>query len=167
MRKLMMIVLIGSVFLGAKGDDLRAFKFEGKVSDRSSGNPLEGYVVEVYEGNKVVQTPEVSKKGEFSTELFAGSWYTIDVSLEGYYPKRVVVHTNVPEEIKKVPTFKFELELIHTSEYDFLENQDPLATSIFDFPYVIFEWDTDMEDFNYRRAYTEHIKEKYAEVDGI
>ena len=62
------------------------------------GEPLEDYIVEIYEGNDIVHSPETGKKGRFEASLTAGSEYTIDISMNGYFPKRVVARTTVPAE---------------------------------------------------------------------
>ena len=145
----------------------RMFKFIGTVTDKTDQKPLEAFIVDVYEGNTIVSSPQAGKKGKFEADLFGSGEYTIDISLKGYYPKRIVVKTNVPEDIKKMTPFKFEIELIRKSDYELIENVDPLATSIFDFPYVMFEYNKKLEDWHYREDYTEHIKEEYAKVGDI
>jgi len=167
MKELALIISVCILSLTAIDKDSRVFKFSGTVTDESDGNVIEGFYIDVYEGNDIVDSPESDKKGRFVAELLAGSEYTLDIYLDGYYPKRIVVRTDVPEEIKKIPVFKFEVELIRKSDFESIEMVDPFATSIFDFPYVIFEWDTELEDFGYREAYTEHIKAKYAEVNDV
>ena len=162
----MMLLAIG-VSLSVKAQDSRMFKFQGVVYDESTEKPVEGFIVDVYSGNDIFASPETGKKGKFETELFGGETYTIDISLSGYYPKRVVVHTNAPEDVKKLPPFKFEVQMIRKAEYELIEKVDPFATSIFDFPYVIFEWDKSLEDWNYRKEYTEHIKDEYAKVGDL
>lgn len=167
--KFILPLLLISVFLHSDlfSQDSRLFKFAGSVTDKSDSKPLEGFLVDVYEGNDIFQSVEVGKKNQFEVQLMGGREYTIDISMVGYYPKRVVVRTNVPKEIKKLPLLKFEVEMIRKSDYTALESIDPFSTSIFDLPYVVFEYDKNVEDFNYRESYTEHIKEKYAEVDDL
>ena len=167
MKGLVLVVCVGLLSLTATNSDTRTFKFQGTVTDKTDGGLIEEYFIDVYEGNDVIDSPKSDKKGRFEAHLFGGSEYTIDISLNGYYPKRVVVKTNVPEDIKKLPVFKFEVELIRTSDYEMIERVDPFATSIFDFPYVIFEWDASLDDMGYREAYTKHIKAKYAEVNDV
>jgi len=167
MKGLVLVICVGILSLTSMNQDTRTFKFQGRVSDHTDGSALEGIFVDVYEGNDVIDSPEADKKGRFEAILFGGGEYTIEIYLDGYYPKRVVVRTNVPEDIKKLTNFDFEVELIRKSDYEMIERVDVFATSIFDFPYVIFEWDEAMDDFGYRVAYTEHIKSKYAEVDKI
>lgn len=167
MKYLALVICIAIVSLTAVDKESRAFKFSGVVTDQSDGGTLDIYLIDVYEGNDIIDSPEIDKKGRFETYLYAGSEYTLDINLDGYYPKRIVVKVNVPGEIKKIPVFKFEVELIRKSDYESIEMVDPFATSIFDFPYVIFEWDSEIEDFVYRKAYTEHIKSKYAEVNDV
>ena len=167
MKGIVMTVCVFMIGFSIMAQDTKAFKFIGTVTDKTDQSPLEDYIVDVYEGNTIVSSPEVGKKGKFEAELFGSSKYTIDISMEGYYPKRVVVDTDVPADIKKMTPFKFEIELIRKSEYELIENVDPFATSIFDFPYVMFEYNSGFEDWHFREAYTEHIKEEYAKVGDV
>ena len=147
--------------------DARLFKFTGSVTDKLDSKELKGFIVDVYEGNDIFQSVEIGKKNQFEVQLMGNREYTIDISLIGYYPKRIVVRTNVPKDIKKLPLLKFEVELIRKSDYTALEMIDPFSTSIFDLPYVVFEYDKAYQDFNFNENYTKHIKEKYAEVDDL
>jgi hypothetical protein len=143
------------------------FKFQGSITDKTDQKPLNNFVVDVYEGNNIIQSPEADKKGRFEASLFGGGEYIIDIYLDGYYPKRIIVKTDVPAGIKKVPLFKFEAELVRKSDYELIEKVDIFATSIFDFPYVIFEWDAKAEDFGYNKDYTQRIKALYDEVSEL
>jgi len=164
MKGLVAICLMGFITYSAIAQDSRMFTFQGTVYDESTEKPLEAFLVDVYEGNNIISSPEVGKKGKFEADLFGSGKYIIDISLDGYYPKRVVVNTNVPDDVKKAPAFKFEVQLIRKSDYELIEKVDIFSTSIFDFPYVMFEWNKSIEDWDYRKAYTEHIKEEYAKV---
>lgn len=168
MKSLLSIIFMSALlFPDLYSQDTRLFKFEGSVTDKSDGKPLEGFIVDVFEGNDIFQSVEVGKKNHFEVQLIGSREFTIDISLVGYYPKRIVVRTDVPKDIKKLPLLKFEVEMIRKSDYLALEMIDPFSTSIFDLPYVVFEFDKTEEDFNYKKKYTDHIKEKYAEVDDL
>lgn len=149
------------------GQDDRSIRIICTVFDKSNGKILEGYIVEIYDGNSIVHSPQIEKKGKTESNLPAGINYTFEVSMVGYYPKRFIVMGEVPAEIKKIPTLEFEAELLRKSDYEVIEKADIFATSVFDMPYVIFEWDGEMEEFNYRKAYTDHIKAKYEEVSDL
>lgn len=152
---------------GAVAQDTRTFTFKGTVYDKSTEKPLEKYLVDVYEGNTIIQSVACGKKGRFEVDLFGGGEYIIDIYQEGYYPKRVLVRTNIPKDIKHLADFKFDVDLIPTSDYDELEEKDPFATSVFDFPYVIFEFDKDLNDLNYRKAHNDIMKDKYSNVHTL
>ena len=147
--------------------DSREYKFTGTVTDRTDEKPIVDFIVDVFEGNDIIRTVSSEKKGRFSMELPGGGTYLLEISKEGYYPKRAMIITNVPADIKKLSEFKFEMELIPNSEFEDLENVDPFATSIFDFPYVIFEYDIKISDLNYRKSYTDHIKDQYQAVEDL
>ena len=158
------LCLIGSSLFAQDG---RIYKIEGTVFDKTDGKPLDGYIVEIYEKNNIVHSPDRGKKGRFEASLSGGTEYTFDISLNGYYPKRIVFKATAPGDVKKIPVLKFETELIRKSDYELIEKVDIFSTSIFDLPYVIFEWNNELGEFSYRESYTEHMKQKYAEVSDL
>jgi hypothetical protein len=167
MKKIVALLVL-SVFSGfLYSQDTREFKFTGTITDKTDGKPVSDYMVDVFKGNDIIQSLPSGKKGVFKVILTGGSSYVLEITKEGYYPKRAIAITNVPEDLKKLPEFKFEMELIRTSEYESLNNMDPFATSIFDFPYVIFEYDMKISDLNFRKEYTDHIKDQYQAVDDL
>ncbi|MEQ8323122.1 MAG: hypothetical protein RIC15_08995 [Vicingaceae bacterium] len=167
MRPHVIFFLLVFQFSQLMAQDERTFKFSGAVTDRTNKEVILNFMVEVFEGGEHVNTITEEKKGVFQMELQGSSEYMIEISKVGYYPKRALILTNVPLDIKKLPAFKFEMELIRQEEYEDLEKVDPFATSIFDFPYVIFEYDPSLEDLNYRSEYTNSIKKQYQAVDDL
>ena len=162
-------VLLTFIFLSLSllAQDSREFKFSGTITDRTDGKPIADYMVDVFKGNTLIKSIPSEKKGRFTVILEGSETYLIEISREAYYPKRAMILTNIPTDVKKLPEFKFEMELIRTDEYIDLEEVDPYATSIFDFPYVIFEYDASISDLNYRKEYTEHIKDEYQAVEDL
>lgn len=167
MKKAMCLTGLVMAFVVSQAQDTRTYKIEGTVYDKTDSKALDGYIVEIFEHNVIVHSPDRGKKGKFEASLNGGTEYTFDISLDGYYPKRLVFRANAPAEIKKIPVLKFETELVRKSDFELIEKVDPFATSIFDFPYAIFEWNEELEEFSYREVYTEHMKEKYAEVSDL
>ncbi len=167
MKYLVILYFFSLVSLNLFSQDSREFTFTGSITDKTDEKAIEDFMVDVYVGNEIVQSVQSEKKGKFSVELNGGSSYTIEISKEGYYPKRAIAITNIPEDVKKLPEFKFEMQLIRLGEYTDIESVDPFSTSIFDFPYVIFEYDKKLEDLNYRKEYTEHIKDQYKAVNEL
>ena len=161
------LILLLFITVSSMSQDIRSFTLTGVVSDKTDQKPIEDYIVDVYQGNKIIHTVSSGKKGKFSVDVFGSSQYTIEIFKEGYYPKRAIFITNVPEKIKKLSDLEFDAELIRIEDYKDLEAVDIFSTSIFDFPYVIFEYDKSSEDFYYRKAYTDHIKDQYESIADL
>lgn len=167
MKKTFLFIALVILSRLALGQDDRVFKFRGSITDKTDGKAIVDFMVDVFEGGTLVQTVASHKKGQFDMDLNGASKYTIEISKSGYYPKRAIIITDVPADIRKLPLFKFEMELIRHEEYADLESLDPFSTSIFDFPYVIFEYDASVQDLNYRKDYTDYIKDQYKAVEDL
>ena len=167
MRALLITFILFLEVFALSAQDDRQFKFSGSITDRTDNKAVSDFMVDVFEEGRLVQTIASHKKGQFQMELPGGSKYSIEITKAGYYPKRAIIITDVPDDIKKLPLFKFEMEMIRHEEYEALEALDPFATSIFDFPYVIFEYDAALQDLNYRKEYTNYIKDQYEAVDDL
>ena len=140
-----------------------SFEFNGTVS--LADEPLEDVEVRIFEGNEVFSTIYSDKKGRFDFELLKGSEYTLELSKEGYITKRMIIKTNVEDEVKKLPKLKFEVALVEDSRYAEAIENDPESAGILDFPSAIIEYSKALGDFDYRMEYTEHILEKVEEID--
>ena len=167
MKKTALILILCALSGYLIAQDSREFSFTGTISDKTNKKPMADYMVDVFQGNDIIRSIPSGKKGRFSISLLGGSSYVVEITKDGYYPKRAIIITNIPEGIKKLSEFKFEMELIRKSDFEDLERVDPFATSIFDFPYVIFEYDRKISDLNYRKSYTEHIKDQYQAVEDL
>ena len=135
------------------------YKFVITVS--SQEDPIPEAEVRVFDKNEVLSTTYSDKKGKFEVLLLKDSKFTVEISKEGYYPKRILFITEVTPGVGKLPALKLEAELISLEVYKDIESTTPEATSILDFPSFIIEYDDDLDDFTYREAYYRHI------TDGI
>jgi hypothetical protein len=138
------------------------YKFIGIVSSQEVA--IEEAEIRVFEDNEVLQTLYTDKKGKFEIVLLKGSVFTVEVSKSGFYTKRLVFSTVVENGVKKLAPLKFDVEMIDEAVYRTTEKENPEATSILDFPSVIFEYDSDLGDFNYREAYSKHILDEIKKI---
>ncbi|MEO0403630.1 MAG: hypothetical protein AAF193_02040, partial [Bacteroidota bacterium] len=67
------------------------------------GKKCKEALVEVYEGNTVVQTLYTPNNGKFTVELAFNKYYTIRISKKGMVPKFLSVDTRVKSDRVKVP----------------------------------------------------------------
>lgn len=161
-RHLLLIFCLSAAVHNVYGQgELMVYDFQGTVYDKVTGEIIEGYEVEVYQGNSLFESLLSEKKGRFNSSLYAMDQYVIVVQKEGYYSKRIIVNTSVPEGVKKLPEFKFDLQLISLDEFEEVEKAGGFGTSILDMPYVIFQYDEEYEDFGYIEEYTENMKAQY------
>jgi hypothetical protein len=163
--KIQTAFLLFAMFIGysslAQDKDI-LYKFIGVVSSQET--IIEEAEVRVFEDNEVLQTLYTDKKGKFELLLLKGGVFTVEVSKPGYYTKRLVFSTIVEDGVKKLPALKFDVEMINEEVYKEVEATSPAATSILDFPSVIFEYDSELGDFNYREAYSQHIMEEIKKI---
>ncbi len=128
--------------------------------------PIDGAVVKLYKENEELEWDEVTSiayhNHDFSFDLNANSYYTIDVSKPGYVSRSIVVLTALPDENLKDDEkydFKFVVEL-------FKENKG-VDDFYLDFPVALIKYNKKTDQFEMNLKYTNHIKEKIQESTGI
>lgn len=89
---------------------------------------LSNVEINLFEENSLIYTEFISKK--FSYNLSINKYYTIEISKEGYYTKRIVVSTKASQY--DVAPFECSIELVKIEED---KDED-----MFDFPVAIIEY---------------------------
>ncbi len=121
--------------------------------------------MEIYEGNDFRETVEADTKSRLKAVLAGGKTYGLVLVKPGFYSKTFIFDTRVEEGIEDLSPLEFDAELVPMEAYIELHMTDPFAVGNFDLPYVIFEYSDKEEDFYFREEYTEHIKQKYKELE--
>mgnify|MGYP000200154115 CR=1 FL=1 len=110
------------------------FEVDGRVIGKN-GKPVD-FMVTVYEEGKVVHTVE-SKKGLFNFGLAENVEAMIEISAEGYYPKRIAFKTKDDTLTKKNPSCYLDLLLYAKDEYPELKKIDDVV----DMPVAYISYD--------------------------
>lgn len=108
---------------------------------------LDGVMVELYEGNKVVDSFETKKNGKFKFRLYSEQIYTIQLTKSGYYVKRISVSTRMPAEIEDAYKFDFDINLDSKAEKNFDEY-------LVEYPSALISFNAKQDEFGFDRNYT-------------
>lgn len=108
---------------------------------------LEGVVVELYEGNRVVDSFETKKNGKFKFKLYSQQIYTIQLSKQGYYVKRISVNTKVPAEVEDSYRFDFDINMDSKEEKTF-------DTYLVEYPSALISFIAKRDEFSFDKSYT-------------
>ncbi|GAB4375843.1 MAG: hypothetical protein Kow0075_02510 [Salibacteraceae bacterium] len=118
----------------------------GKIS-ANDGKPVEGAVVELYEGNHVVERFTTKNSGKFKFHLLNNHIYTIQITKPGYYTKRISVNTYIPDDLFDEYDFEFDIILDSTADKNIYE-------SLAEYPSALISYDPKKDRFYYDKDYT-------------
>ncbi len=107
----------------------------------------EDATVELYEQNKVVSSFETKKNGKFKFTLMSNMIYTIQITKDGFYTKRISLNTKVPSEIEDYFYFGFDINIDSKTDNNF----DP---HLVDYPSALISYNEIERDFAYDLYYT-------------
>ena len=122
-------------------------KVQFKAIDEAQ-NLLRGMEIRLYKENVLVdEVCDAPTKVKLA--LDDSAFYTIEIALETFITKRIVIDTEHLDEIKRKNQLKFEVELHREEDYKHLEAYQ----EVFDYPAVMIEYDTLSNDFIYNEEY--------------
>lgn len=114
---------------------------------------LEGVLVELYEGNRVVDAFETKKNGKFKFTLMSAEIYTIQLTKKGYYTKRISVNTNIPAEIEDTYKFDFDINVDAKEEKSY-------DSYLVEYPSALIAYDKKKDEFVFDKTYTKSYFEE-------
>lgn len=128
--------------------------------------PIDGVVVKLYKENEELHWEEITSvvyhEHSFSFNLNRNTYYTVEVSKNGYVTRSIGISTTLPDNViigDVKFTFEFELELFkekkHVNDY------------YLDFPVALIKYSETNQVFEYDTKYTKHIKSKINETTGM
>ncbi|MEX2595944.1 MAG: hypothetical protein WEC59_03360 [Salibacteraceae bacterium] len=126
-------------------ESFEALQISGQISHNDNGT--EDVLVELFEGNKVVDAFETKKNGKFKFSLFSNMIYTIQLSKSGYYTKRISVSTKLPPGNEDFHKFQFDIGMTSIEE----ANYDP---NVSEYPSALISFDEKRREFRYDKDYT-------------
>lgn len=128
--------------------------------------PIDGVVVKLYKENEELHWEEITSvvyhEHSFSFNLNKNTYYTVEVSKNGYVTRSIGISTALPDNVVIGGvkfTFEFELEL-------FKEKQN-VDDYYLDFPVALIKYSEANQVFEYDTKYTKHIKSKINETTGM
>ena len=96
--------------LEAHPDQNEHFALTGKLS--TEGDTIAKSTIKVYEDTVVIQNNELYTNQHFRLDLKFYKKYIVEFSKPGFYTKRILVNTQIPEEANKnFPPFQIEMSL--------------------------------------------------------
>ncbi|NQV53083.1 MAG: hypothetical protein HQ500_07855 [Flavobacteriales bacterium] len=108
---------------------------------------VEEALVELFEGNQVVDAFETKKNGKFKFTLFNDMVYTIQINKKGYYTKRISISTKLPEGYDDFEKFQFDIGLTAKNA----EKYDPYLA---EYPSALIAFDQRKKEFSFDKDYT-------------
>lgn len=128
--------------------------------------PIDGVVVKLYKENEELHWEEITSvvyhEHSFSFNLNKNTYYTVEVSKNGYVPRSIGISTSLPDNViigDVKFTFEFELELFKEKK-----NVDDYYL---DFPVALIKYNETSQVFEYDSKYTKHNKSKINETTGM
>ena len=160
MNFLLLIVLSTSISIPLQAQDETAvdpyevLDISGIISHNDKG--IEECLVELFEGNKVIDAFETKSNGKFKFTLISEIIYTIQISKKGFYTKCISVSTKMPADIDD--SFKFAFDIGMTSKEE--ASYDPYLS---EYPSALISYDVKRKEFRYDKDYT---KTYFDEIEG-
>ncbi|MEQ9186482.1 MAG: hypothetical protein RLP15_02030 [Cryomorphaceae bacterium] len=148
---LLLVSVVLSMSVPTFGQDTTAvesfevLEISGVISVDDDG--VEDALVELFEGNRVVDAFETKKNGKFKFTLFSNMVYTIQINKQGYYTKRISISTKVPVDFEGFEKFQFDVGLTAKD----IEKYDP---ALAEYPSALIAFDTKKQAFNFDKDYT-------------
>lgn len=134
----------------ASDDFFEVLTIEGVVSDGEVA--LEGASMELFEGNRKVETIETKNNGKFKFTLYDNLHYTIQTSKKGYQTKRIAIDTHVPEDFGKADKFDFDISMARTDEFTNVEE------TLLEYPATIIGYSEKKQEFTFDKKYTDSLR---------
>lgn len=125
--------------------------------------PIDGIQITLYKENEALEWDEITSiknhEHRFVFQLQKNSYYTIEVSKDGYVKRLVGISTILPDDVSlngKKYVFDFEVSMFKEKEV--------VNDYYLDFPVALIAFDDATMNFEDNAKYTKHIKSKLKEA---
>ena len=144
-----------------EGDTVACLKIIGLAVENNK--PIDGIQVTLYKENEASEWDEITSvqdhEHSFSFYLQGNSYYTIEVSKDGYVKRLVGISTILPNDVLiKGKKYYFDFEVTMFKEKEGVDDY------YLDFPVALIAYDGTSERFENNAKYTKHIKAKIKET---
>lgn len=155
----LLFALFFSTFIPMHAQDTTAveefivLKIGGEITYKAE--KMSGVLVELYEQNRMVDAMETKKNGKFKFALYNNHIYTIQISKDGYFTKKIEVNTTVPNEFEDEVEYPFDMEL-----EEYVANVSPKTEDLLEYPIALIAYDKKEQGFKYHKEYTKGLIEE-------
>jgi len=119
---------------------------------------VKGTVINIYDENKLIKVIKVERSNRFKTNLPINAVLTIEITAPEFHTKRFIFDTNLPEDVKNVPDFDFDMDIFSKEE---MAN---VNTSLLDFPVGLVDYNERKKKFIRNVEYTKKMKARYLKL---
>ena len=136
----------------------KTLKIKFRLFD-AGDNVLKGANIRLYKGNSMIE--EIAKSTSIvQLTLEEGNYYTLEVVLNGFLTKRIVINTDLLDAEIKREEYRFEVELERSADYDkYSDTED-----VYDYPRAIIEFDTNTRLFKANEEYFLSTKKAFEKL---
>lgn len=147
---LVICISISSSALSSKKDSIL---LTGKVFNNEER--VTGLVINVYSENELIKVFHARSSHHFRLYLPKDKMLTILITAPNFHSKCFFFNTNLPSELKKMPSYRFDMDIFSEKELE------GVNTSFLDFPAGIVKYHVKKKVFLRDKAYTKKMKKAY------
>ncbi|MEM7291745.1 MAG: hypothetical protein AAF412_15480 [Pseudomonadota bacterium] len=122
------------------------------------GKRCKDALINVYDGNKLVNQFQTEKNGRFQLLLHTDKYYTIEVIKDNYVTKRVAFDTDMGNRRIDIPVYECDLDIVPQALFAGIDIDD------LDFPMAIVSYDQGSRTFGHNEVYTSQMRTTYEEL---
>jgi hypothetical protein len=153
MKKILLCILVFCSIIQLKANKRDSIELTGSIYNDEE--KVKDVIIKIYDGNSLFKRIKVGSSNRFKTYLPVNKYLTIQIEAPNFHEKRFTFDTHLPEDIKKIPSYYFDMDLFKEEE---LEGVNP---SILDFPAGLVYYDEKKKKFLHHKDYTKKMKKEY------
>lgn len=120
---------------------------------------IKKYTINIYIRNSLFKSVPSNSRNNFQANVPINSYCTVEITAEGYYTKRFIFDTSIPEDyLSRIPEFKFDMDIFSEKELE------GVNTSALDMPVGVVKYNNKKEEFEHNKSYTKKMKKIYKEL---
>lgn len=134
------------------------------IAVNEKNEPIDGVEVKLYKENEELEWVEITNVSyhdhNFTFNLDANQYYTIEISKPGYVKRSVAISTVIPQNVDLRILFKYGFEV------GLFREKKGMDDFYLDFPVALISYNEKNEVFENSNTYTKHIKTKIKESEN-
>ena len=121
-------------------------------------NQVKDAAINIYLQNDLIKVVKLSRSNRFRTYLPVNASLTIEITAPNYHTKRFIFDTSLPEDVKKIPDFQFDMDIFSREE------MSNVNTSLLDFPVGLVDYNQRKKKYMRNVEYTKKMKARYMKL---